>query len=59
MWASGLHISTSSLGHDDAGVVIRVYGNLLPDSEDRIRRAVDEVCNEALAAGAVTPGRLG
>lgn len=30
------------LGHDDATMVIKVYGHLLPDSEDRTRRALDE-----------------
>jgi integrase len=30
------------LGHDDATMVIRVYGHLMPDSEDRTRRAVDD-----------------
>lgn len=30
------------LGHDNATMVLRVYGHLLPDSEDRTRRAVDD-----------------
>ena len=29
------------LGHEDATMVLRVYGHLLPDSEDRTRKAVD------------------
>jgi integrase len=30
------------LGHDNAAMVLRVYAHLLPDSEDRTRRAVDD-----------------
>lgn len=48
------------LGHDNATMVIRVYGHLLPDSEDRTRRAVDEAWSapSAEAATALTrPGR--
>lgn len=30
------------LGHDNATMVLRVYAHLLPDSEDRTRRAVDD-----------------
>jgi integrase len=30
------------LGHEDATMVLRVYGHLLPDSEDRTRKAVDD-----------------
>lgn len=29
------------LGHDDAALVLSTYGHLMPDSEDRTRRAVD------------------
>lgn len=29
------------LGHDDATMVLKVYGHLLPDSEDRTRKVVD------------------
>jgi integrase len=29
------------LGHQDAGLVLRTYGHLMPDSEDRTRRAID------------------
>jgi hypothetical protein len=35
------------LGHDDASMVLRVYGHLMPDSEDRTRRVV----NNAWASG--------
>lgn len=48
------------LGHEDATMVLRVYGHLLPDSEDRTRKAVDAAWR-GLAGGdgeAVTvPGR--
>jgi integrase len=30
------------LGHDDGGMVLRVYGHLMPDSEDRTRKVVDD-----------------
>jgi integrase len=31
------------LGHDNATLVLSTYGHLMPDSEERTRRAVDEV----------------
>lgn len=30
------------LGHENAQLVLKTYGHLMPDSEDRTRRAVDE-----------------
>jgi integrase len=30
-----------ALGHENATLVLRTYGHLMPDSEDRLRRAVD------------------
>ncbi len=30
------------LGHESATLVLKTYGHLMPDSEDRTRRAVDE-----------------
>jgi hypothetical protein len=30
------------LGHENATLVLKTYGPLMPDSEDRTRRAVDE-----------------
>jgi integrase len=33
------------LGHEDATLVLTTYGHLMPDSEDRTRRAVDEAWN--------------
>ena len=30
------------LGHENATLVLRTYGHLMPDSQDRTRRAVDE-----------------
>jgi integrase len=30
------------LGHEDATLVLTTYGHLMPDSEHRTRRAVDE-----------------
>jgi hypothetical protein len=29
------------LGHEDAAMVLKVYGHLMPDSEDRTRKVVD------------------
>ena len=29
------------LGHENAALVLSTYGHLMPDSEDRTRRAVD------------------
>lgn len=40
------------LGHDDAGMVLRVYGHLMPDTEDRTRRAIDEAWSAALRPAA-------
>lgn len=33
------------LGHDDASLVLSVYGHLMPGSEDRTRKAVDAAWN--------------
>jgi integrase len=30
------------LGHENATLVLTTYGHLLPDSEDRTRRAIDQ-----------------
>lgn len=30
------------LGHENAGLVLSTYGHLMPDSEDRTRRAIDD-----------------
>src|SRR5215216_3828503 len=30
------------LGHENATLVLRTYGHLMPDSEDRTRRAIDD-----------------
>jgi hypothetical protein len=30
------------LGHEDAALVLRTYGHLMPGTEDRTRRAVDD-----------------
>jgi len=29
------------LGHENASLVLKTYGHLMPDSEDRMRRAID------------------
>jgi len=31
------------LGHENAALVLKTYGHLMPDSEDRSRRAIDDV----------------
>jgi integrase len=30
------------LGHENAALVLKTYGHLLPDSEDQTRRAIDD-----------------
>ena len=45
------------LGHDDASMVLRVYGHLLPDLEERTRRAVDDAWTQPSADLARTGGR--
>lgn len=47
------------LGHDNATMVIRVYGHLLPDSEDRTRRAIDEAWATSSAITPTAQGRPG
>lgn len=43
------------LGHDDASLVLRTYGHLIPGSDDRTRRAVDDAwCDPNVPAEAVT-----
>jgi integrase len=36
------------LGHENATLVLKTYGHLMPDSEDRTRRAVDEAWGSAI-----------
>jgi integrase len=38
------------LGHDDAALALSTYGHLMPDSEERTRRAVDAAWGAAAAA---------
>jgi integrase len=38
------------LGHEDASLVLSTYGHLMPDSEDRTRRAVDAAWDTAGAS---------
>lgn len=40
------------LGHENATLVLKVYGHLLPDSEDRTRKAVDDAWRATGAAPA-------
>jgi integrase len=44
------------LGHENASLVLSTYGHLMPDSEDRTRRAVDEAWSApgVSARGAIT-----
>ena len=42
------------LGHESATLVLKTYGDLLPDSEDRLRRAIDAAWTKA-ATQAVRP----
>lgn len=45
------------LGHDDATMVIKVYGHLMPDSEDRTRKAIDEAWTAPSTTKITAPGR--
>ena len=49
------------LGHKDAQLVLTTYAHLLPNSEDRTRKAVDSVWNSLdfpeIAAEAKSPER--
>jgi integrase len=45
------------LGHDDATMVIRVYGHLMPDSEDRTRKAIDETWSTPSRTSSTAPRR--
>lgn len=47
------------LGHDNATMVIKVYGHLLPDSESRTRRAIDAAWSEAETEAVTALGRPG
>ncbi len=38
------------LGHDNAALVLSTYGHLMPDNEDRTRRAVDLAWSRVTAA---------
>lgn len=42
------------LGHENASLVLSTYGHLMPDSEDRTRKAVDEAWSGASADGPAT-----
>jgi integrase len=35
------------LGHENATLVLKTYGHLMPDSEDRMRRAIDAAWSDA------------
>lgn len=45
------------LGHDNATMVLTVFGHLLPDSEDRTRRAVDDAWSTAPVLRPTAQGR--
>lgn len=40
------------LGHEDATLVLRVYGHLMANSEDRMRKAVDAAWTSEIEAAA-------
>jgi len=31
------------LGHEDATLVLKTYGHLMPNSDDRMRQAIDDI----------------
>ncbi|GAA2552104.1 tyrosine-type recombinase/integrase [Pseudonocardia hydrocarbonoxydans] len=47
------------LGHDNAGMVLRVYGHLMPDSEDHTRRVIDAAWAPLDGAARVSTGGSG
>jgi integrase len=51
------------LGHENATLVLKTYGHLMPDSEDRTRRVVDEawgaITVPSLSAASPRPGPMG
>lgn len=44
------------LGHENASLVLSTYGHLMPDSEDRTRRAVDEAWNAITVPSTIAGG---
>jgi hypothetical protein len=36
------------LGHENATLVLKTYGHLMPDGEDRTRRAIDDAWSDGL-----------
>jgi integrase len=45
------------LGHDDATMVLKVYGHLMPDNEDRTRKAIDDAWSTTPGEALTAPGR--
>jgi len=45
------------LGHENATLILTTYGHLLPDSEDRTRKAIDSAWNPAPGETATAQGR--
>jgi hypothetical protein len=44
------------LGHDNATLVLSTYGHLLPNQEDRTRKAVDAAWEQAETVNVANPG---
>ncbi|GGR84983.1 hypothetical protein GCM10010169_31600 [Micromonospora fulviviridis] len=42
MQGESVIVVAERLGHDNANLVLSTYGHLMPDSEERTRRAVDD-----------------
>lgn len=47
------------LGHEDAALVLRTYGHLMPNTADRTRRAVDDAWSGGAVTSPARPGELG
>jgi integrase len=45
------------LGHENASLVLSTYGHLMPDSEDRTRKAIDDAWSGAPDVPRETEGR--
>ena len=53
-----IRVLASYLGHSDPGFTLRVYTHLMPASEERTRRAIDDLFQEPRPQSDLRPGRV-